>query len=109
MNPQMTARPDAHSRVHSTHGALSTRIIMRMVLPLAFAAALLAAPEARAAQSVVSGPAANRASAAIDFRIIVPESVRFMRGQEQRDRTRQYTSRTVEVIDGQRTMTIARP
>lgn len=71
--------------------------------------ALVTSAPALAAQARGSGEAGVRASAALDFRIVIPETVRFVRNEEQRDRTRQFTSRTVEVVDGRRVTTVARP
>jgi hypothetical protein len=62
-----------------------------------------------AAQPPTAQASLPRASAALDFRIVIPERVRFSQGQEQRDRTRQFTSRTVESIDGRQVTTVARP
>lgn len=64
---------------------------------------------ALAGEAGVREAGGTRASAALDFRIVIPETVRFVRNEEQRDRTRQYTSRTVEFVDGRRVTTVARP
>lgn len=76
---------------------------------LVLVAALAASTGARAEQHVVTGDTA-RASASLDFRIVIPETVRIEHGREQRDATRQYTSRSVETTgDGREVVTIARP
>lgn len=85
------------------------RTAANVALAWSFAAALSASPAAFAEQALASGPDAARASASVDFRIVIPETVRFTRGEEQRGRTRQHTSRTVEVVDGQQVVTVARP
>lgn len=85
------------------------RPVMVTALALSFASLLSASPTALAEQTSAVDGKATRVSASIDFRIVIPETVRFVRGQEQRDRTRQHTSRTVEVLDGQQVVTIARP
>ena len=69
----------------------------------------LASAPAAAADRPTAGDSGARASAAVDFRIVIPETVRFSQGQEQRDRTRQFTSRTVESIEGRQVITVARP
>lgn len=84
------------------------RCAAKAAIPLSFALAF-ASPAALAEQASASGPGAGRVSASIDFRIVIPETVRFERGQEQRDRTRQYTSRTTETVNGQQVVTVARP
>lgn len=71
--------------------------------------AVLIGLPATAAQSRAPDGPGTRASASLDFRIVIPEAVRFTQGQEQRDRTRQFTSRTVESIDGRQVTTVARP
>lgn len=76
-----------------------------VVLALALASSAPAlAVETRAPES-----AAPRASAVLDFRIVIPEAVRFVRNAEQRDRTRQFTSRTVGIVDGGQLTRVARP
>lgn len=70
---------------------------------------MLSSAPAFAEQSHAPQGPGTRTSASLDFRIVIPETVRFAHGQEQRDRTRQFTSRTVESIDGRQVTTVARP
>lgn len=93
---------------------LPTALMPRRTLRCMCQSALLAIAAAAsvpavAAQAHASDGGTARASAALDFRIVVPEAVRFVYGQEQRDLTRQHTSRTVEVVEGRRVTTVARP
>lgn len=106
MHPQTFGTSSARA---SMAAGRARRLLAKAALPLSCAFLLFVSPAAWAEQASVSGPNANRASASVDFRIVIPETVRFVRGQEQRDRTRQYTSRTVEVVDGQQVVTVARP
>jgi hypothetical protein len=85
------------------------RVVQGVAVALSLATLLSASPAALAEQASAADGTATRVSASIDFRIVIPETVRFVQGQEQHDRTRQYTSRTVEVVDGQQVLTIARP
>ena len=52
---------------------------------------------------------ARTASASVDFRIVIPETVRFIESREQQARTRQFTSRSIERVDGREITTVARP
>ncbi|MFC0677629.1 hypothetical protein ACFFGH_07205 [Lysobacter korlensis] len=77
----------------------------------ALAATLLAisAPSVLASTTSAAETGPRQASASLDFRIVIPETVRFEQGEEQRGRTRQFTSRTVEQVSGRQVVTIARP
>lgn len=92
-----------------TPGFRARRVWANALLPMVFAAALTASPAAFAEQSSASGNQPLRTSASVNFRIVIPETVRFERGQEQPGPTRHHTSRTVEVVDGQQVVTVARP
>ncbi|GHA70276.1 hypothetical protein [Cognatilysobacter bugurensis] len=76
---------------------------------IALLTVLLLAPPIVMAQPHAPGENPSQASAAVDFRIVIPETIRFVRNQEQRERTQQYTSRTVEAVDGRQVVTVARP
>jgi hypothetical protein len=106
MHPQTFGTSPARA---STTAGRARRLGAKAALPLSFMALLFVSPAALAEQASASGPDASRVSASVDFRIVIPETVRFERGQEQRDRTRQHTSRTMEVVDGQQVVTVARP
>lgn len=88
---------------------LRRRAMIRVWQTVALGAAVLVSLPATAAQSRAPEGPGTRASASLDFQIVIPEAVRFTQGREQRDRTRQFTSRTVESIDGRQVTTVARP
>lgn len=100
MNPESVAHIVFRPRPSDRRAWLSVALV---------AMGLVVSVPALAAQPHAAEGTATRASAALDFRIVIPETVRFVQGQEQRDRTRQFTSRTVESIDGRQVTTVARP
>ena len=96
-----------HASPRSSDARRSARhIVARAVL--ATAAAVLAIAPAQAEQRQAQGNASS-VSASVDFRIVIPETVRFVESREQRGATRQFTSRSVERIDGREVTTVARP
>jgi len=82
----------------------------RRLAMCALAISLLAGTgSAMAEQHMASGADARSASASVDFRIVIPETLRMVEAREQRDPTRQFTSRTTEHADGREIITLARP
>lgn len=98
--------PATHAPLAARPGRPAHRLLAAVALLATLASA---SPAVLAATASTSGPEARSASASLDFRIVIPETVRFERGQEQRDRSRQFTSRTVEEVSGRQVVTVARP
>ena len=73
MHPQTFGTSPARA---SMAAGRARRLVAKAALPLSFASLLFVSPAAWAEQASASGPNANRASASVDFRIVIPETVR---------------------------------
>jgi hypothetical protein len=79
---------------------------MRSVAVLALV--LLASPVFAASVSV-NGEQASKASAAVDFRIVIPETLHIDSQVTRRARSQSFISRTTQVEAGRTVVTVARP
>lgn len=107
-----TARPAAMptpTRATTPSAPRGTTRTRRAIRALSFAAVALAASGAALAQTDQPRGTSARASASVDFRIVVPETLRIRDGEPPADPTRQHTSRTVQTVEGRTIVTIARP
>jgi hypothetical protein len=101
------ARPQASQR--STAPSRNAGPVRGRLITLVATLLVISAPSVLANTTAAAETGPRQASASLDFRIVIPETVRFEQGEEQRDRTRQFTSRTVEQVSGRQVMTVARP
>lgn len=79
---------------------------MRIVAVLAFG--LLASPVFAASVSL-NGEQASKASTAVDFRIVIPETLHIGSQSIRRARSQPFISRTTQVEAGRTVVTVARP
>lgn len=79
---------------------------MRIVVALAL---VLSASPVLAASMQAGGEQAVKASAALNFRIIIPETVHLDSQAQRRARSQAFVSRTTQAQDGRMVVTVARP
>lgn len=79
---------------------------MRIVAMLAL---IMATSPVLAASTQASGEQATKASAGLDFRIVIPETLHINSEAQRRARSQPVISRTTEVAAGRTVVTVARP
>lgn len=76
---------------------------------LAVLALIVATSPVLAASTQASGEQATKASAGLDFRIVIPETLHINSEAQRRARSQPVISRTTEVAAGRTVVTVARP
>jgi hypothetical protein len=76
---------------------------------IALVALVLSASPVLAESTQASGTQAVKASAALDFRIVIPETLHVDSQSERRARSQAFVSRTTQALDGRVMVTVARP
>ena len=79
---------------------------MRIVAALAL---VLSMSPALAEPMRAGGEPAVRSSAALDFRIVIPETLHIDSRPERRKKSQEFISRTLQSQDGRQVLTVARP
>ncbi len=79
---------------------------MSLVAALAL---ILSASPVLAESTQASGDQAVKASAALNFRIVIPETLHFDSQAQRRARSQAFISRTTQALEGRMLVTVARP